>query len=376
MYKTLHVIRSSKMLFMLSLTFLLSCFGIPVSAATIEYDQLRSLVTEGNPDLQKSLDTYYDNVAYYEDTIKELETERDTLKLLEEHASDENEKRQYKQSASMLTASLSRMRKTWQKQTQVNGSAVMNLEKTIDTYVQTAQTRMNAYNQMAGNAAAKEKSAAAAEKTYETMVLKQQAGAATQDAVDRAYEKLLQEQNALQSYRTQEKNLRFQLLSFLGIPDQEDVTIGSVPQLDAALIDAIDFESDLTAAVNNNSTVKNIRHGLAKTNSAIENKTEREIQAEGNEIANFTDLYEQLLAARTASQAEADSLAAAEITYHSLQLKKQAGMISEADYLSGEAAYLESKAKKDNADMTLYQLYQNYQLELKGVGGTQAARGR
>ena len=42
-------------------------------------------------------------------------------------------------------------------------------------------------------------------------------------------------------------------------------------------------------------------------------------------------------------------------------------MVGEADYLQGEADYLEALAAKETASMTLYQTYESYLWEVKGV---------
>jgi hypothetical protein len=191
-----------------------------------------------------------------------------------------------------------------------------------------------------------------------------------------ASDQMQQQENLLESYRQQAATLRFELLSTLGITDSADVTIGSVPELDLSLIDAIDFESDLNTAINNNSSVKSVRHNKAGSYSEIDNKATSEMVAVGNQTASFTDLYQQLLAQRTTYEAALDAFASAEITYNTLQLKKQAGMLSEADYLTGEASYLEALAQKETASMNLYQAYQDYLWEVKGIENNQMQGGR
>ena len=55
------------------------------------------------------------------------------------------------------------------------------------------------------------------------------------------------------------------------------------------------------------------------------------------------------------------------LSYQSLQIKQMAGMLSNTEYLQGEASYLEKKAARDVAGMTLYQAYETYQWEVKGI---------
>jgi outer membrane protein TolC len=119
-----------------------------------------------------------------------------------------------------------------------------------------------------------------------------------------------------------------------------------------------------------------VRHSNAASTAQIEAKETSETAAVGTQTASFTDTYQQLLAERTSYEAAMDAYASAEISYNTLQLKKKAGMLSEADYLTGEASYLEALAQKETASMNLYQAYQDYQWELIGLGNSQSQGGR
>jgi hypothetical protein len=350
-------------------------FSTQAFAATVEYDNLRQLLIDGNLDLQQATDSYYTNISNYENMITELTDERDYMKLLQSmYEDDASAKEQYRRNASNLSTAITRLKSQLDSQTSTSG--FLSTDKTIDLYTMSAQTMMNSYNQMALNVSAKEKTAAAARKNYETVLLKYESGAATEADLMNASDQMQQQENLLESYRQQAATLRFELLSTLGITDSADVTIGSVPELDLSLIDAIDFESDLNTAINNNSSVKSVRHNKAGSYSEIDNKATSEMVAVGNQTASFTDLYQQLLAQRTTYEAALDAFASAEITYNTLQLKKQAGMLSEADYLTGEASYLEALAQKETASMNLYQAYQDYLWEVKGIENNQMQGGR
>jgi hypothetical protein len=349
-------------------------FASPAYAATVEYDNLRQLLIDGNLDLQDTTDTFYTNISNYENMIAELTDERDYMKLKKEQSDDDDEaKQQYSKNASSLSSAIERLRKQLDRQT--SNSSYLTLNKAIDSYTMTAQTLMNTYKQKVLNMNAKEKTTAAAQKNYETVLLKYEAGAATDADVMTASDQLMQAQNLLSSYQQEASDLRFQLLSMLGITDSEDVTIGDIPSLDVSLIDAIDFESDLTKAVNNSTSVKNVRHTNAGSMGEIDAKETSETAAVGTQTASFTDTYQQLLAERTSYEAALDAFASAEISYNTLNLKKQAGMLSEADYLTGEASYLEALAQKETASMNLYQAYQDYQWELIGLGNSQSQGG-
>lgn len=53
--------------------------------------------------------------------------------------------------------------------------------------------------------------------------------------------------------------------------------------------------------------------------------------------------------------------------YNSLQNKQSAGMLTNTEYLEGEASYLEKQAAWESASMALRQAYENYRWEVMGV---------
>ena len=183
-----------------------------------------------------------------------------------------------------------------------------------------------------------------------------------------ALDRLEQEQNLLRSYEQQMASLRFSLLSMLGLEDNGQVTIGTIPEPDLAAIDAIDFQTDLQKAIGNSASVQSARHANAGTTAQIQEKFKTVAQAEGSAQADITASYEQLMAQKLTYQAAQEAYQGKLLEYQSLQRKRQAGMVGEADYLQGEADYLEALAAKETASMSLYQAYESYRWEVKGVG--------
>lgn len=338
------------------------------AAATVEYDNLSQLLIDGNVDLQDANNTYNSNKENYLEMMQTLRDEQAYMKLMAEKYKDSDDEAYatYKANANALGQSASQISKRIEALNRK--SSTLSVTKNIDAYTLTAQTQMNSYNQMILNVAAKEKSVAAAESVYQATLRKQSGGAATEADVMAAADDLLQQQNLLSSYRQQADLLRFNLLSLLGITDGEDVTIGTIPEPDLDAIDAIDFEYDCQKAVSNNSSVKSARHSNAGTYTEIEQKAKNVAEAEGTAQAEITDTYQQLLASRARYAAACDAYESSSITYNSLQLKKQAGMVNDADYLQGEADWLEALASYQSASMDLFQAYENYCWAVKGIG--------
>ncbi len=335
------------------------------SAVKVEYEDLSRLVLN-NQDLKSDTESYDTTISNYKSLLESLDQERDYMKFLAEKYEDDADARaSYKSNASILSNTISQINKRLTAQTKRSGS--ISVEKTIDSYTLTAQTLMNTYNQMAFQVMVKEKSVEAAEASYRAMVNRQASGSATSAEVLEASDALAQEKNLLESYRQQAAQARFDLLSTLGLEDNENVTIGAVPEPDLAAINAIDFEADRETAVNNDASVQSARHSVSGTYTEQAVKSRSEAEAEGSARASILAAYQEIQSCKLAYEAALDSFESASIIYRSLQNKNQAGMLSNAAYLEGEAQYLQALADKENASMSLYQAWEAYRWEVKGV---------
>lgn len=334
---------------------------------TVEYDNLRQLLLDGNISLQQANDSYETTKKNYQDLMDQMREEQEYMKFMAEKYKDTEEETSYAASASVLGAQASRLSK--QLEAMNRRTRTLTVEENTDSYTMTAQTVMNSYNQMVLNAAAREKSVQAAEASYEAAVKRQSAGAATAADVMEAADRLSQQRNLLSSSRQQESQLRFQLLSMLGLPDDGTVVIGTIPEPDLSEVDGVNYEEDKVRAINNNSQVQEVRHARAGSTSEIGRKSSREEEAVGNAEADFQATYQELQTARLEYQASADAFESASISYENLQRKNQAGMLSQPDYLQGEADYLQAVADRGGAAMNLQQALEDYRWAVKGTEG-------
>lgn len=331
----------------------------------VTYENLSQLVQQSQA-FQSDNESYTTNKANYESLLKSLEDERDYMKLLEDRYEDDTEAEQvYSGNASALSSSITRVRSQLERLN--NRSSQHSRQELIDSYTLTAQNLMNTYNQMVVNVTAKEKAVQAAEASCQAIVKKQSAGIATAAEVMEAADKLSQEKNLLESYRQQEQTARFDLLSTLGIDSSTAVTVGTIPMPDLAAITSTDLAADLEKAVDNSSSVQNARHSSAGTYTEIDMKAKKEATAEGTVRASVQASYQQMQAAVLEYQAALDSFESASAIWQSMQRRQQAGMISQTEYLEGEASYLEALASKETTSMKLYQTWESYKWEVAGV---------
>ena len=335
------------------------------SVTCVDYNNLEQLV-QNNRNLKNALDNYTSNKETYENMLKTLEDERDYMKFMQEKYEDDAEaKATYKMNASMLNMSISQITK--QLESQESKTQTTSRQKTIDSYVLTAQSLMRTYNQMNTKAQAEEKNYQAAQSSYQAAMKKQSAGMATAADVMAASDTMQSAKNRYESYRQQASNARFNLLSALGLDTCVGIAIGSVPLPDLAAIEAVDFNSDMEQAIGNSSSVQNARHQSAGTATEISVKSDQESQAEGTVRSRMQSLYDQLKAAKLQYDGAEAAYQSASITYASLQKKQQAGMLSQSDYLQGVADYYSALDAKETAVVQLNQAWETYNWTVKGV---------
>lgn len=335
------------------------------SVTCVDYNNLEQLV-QNNRDLKNALDNYTSNKETYENMLKTLEDERDYMKFMQEKYEDDAEaKATYKMNASMLNMSISQITK--QLESQESKLQTTSRQKTIDSYVLTAQSLMRTYNQMNTKAQAEEKNYQAAQSSYQAALKKQSAGMATAADVMAASDTMQSAKNRYESYWQQASNARFNLLSALGLDTSVGIAIGSVPLPDLAAIEAVDFNSDMEQAIGNSSSVQNARHQSAGTATEISVKSDQESQAEGTVRSRMQSLYDQLKAAKLQYDGAEAVYQSASITYASLQKKQQAGMLSQSDYLQGVADYYSALDAKETAVVNLNQAWETYNWTVKGV---------
>ena len=335
------------------------------SVTSVDYNNLEQLV-QNNRSLKNALDNYTSSRETYENMLKTLEDERDYMKFMQEKYEDDAEaKATYKMNASMLNMSISQITK--QLESQESKTQTTSRQKTIDSYVLTAQSLMRTYNQMNTKAQAEEKNYQAAQSSYQAVLKKQSAGMATAADVMAASDTMQSAKNRYESYRQQASNARFNLLSALGLDTSADIAIGSVPLPDLSAIDVVDFNTDVEQAIGNSASVQNARHQSAGTATEISVKSDQESQAEGTVRSRMQSLYEQLKAAKLQYEGAEAAYQSASITYTSLQKKQQAGMLSQSDYLQGVADYYSALDARETAVVNLNQAWETYNWTVKGV---------
>ena len=335
------------------------------SVTCVDYNNLEQLV-QNNRNLKNALDNYTSNKETYESMLKTLEDERDYMKFMQEKYEDDAEtKATYKMNASMLNMSISQITK--QLESQESKTQTTSRQKTIDSYVLTAQSLMRTYNQMNTKTQAEEKNYQAAQSSYQAALKKQSAGIATAADVMEASDTMQSAKNRYESYRQQAANARFNLLSALGLDTSADITIGSVPLPDLSVIDAVDFSLRWSRP---SATASACRIPVTRVRNRTETSVQIPIQeklSRGKLRSQMQSLYDQLKAAKLQYEGAEDAYESASVTYASLQKKQQAGMLSQNDYQQGVADYYSALDAKETAVVNLNHAWETYNWTVKGV---------
>lgn len=300
---------------------------------SVEYENLRELLKQGNLVLKQSIGTYEENIEAYEQMWAVMKREQDNLEDKAEDAEDEGAENAalYASNAAMLKNSASRIYK--QIESMTSEKSTRSLDKSIDSYTMMAQTIMNSYNQMIQNMETQAKNVEVYQTVYNETVRKQAAGSATQSEVLLAQDNLERASNSLASLQEQAQQLKTQLFSMLGLENSSNVTIGTLPEPDLTAIDSINFEEDKTKAVGNSSTVQDARHSSAASTAAVNRRFRQVDEAEGTAEAQITETYQNLMVKKQEYLAALVSYESALTDYRALQTKKQAGLLKQSEYL-------------------------------------------
>jgi len=334
---------------------------------TVEYGELRNLLKTGNPTLKQVFDEYGDELSAYQEMWDVMKFQQGNLEDKAEEAKDEGEENAavYASNAQLLKTAAGRIYKSMENMK--TEKSTRSMENSADSYTLTAQTVMNSYNQMSENVEVQEKSAEALRAVYAETVKKLAVGSATQADAVSAEKNLTKAVNSLETLREEEEQLKLSLLTMLGLQGNESVTIGKIPEPDLSEIEAIDLEADKKKAISNSSEVQEARHSTAYSTVKMNQRARLSAEAEETAVADIQEAYDTLMVKKVNYQAALTAFQGSLSDYQSLQRRLQAGMLSNVDYINGEAEFMEKKAAKEIASMNLVQAYESYCWEAEGI---------
>ena len=331
-------------------------------AATVEYSNLQELLTAGNQDLKNN--SYYSNLEDLEEQLAVLKQEcQDMVALSKIYGDQQGSSDDYLNTAESLNRTINQLEKRYNNMTGTSAS----INTAIDMMTMSAQASMISYLKMENNAMSRAKEAEAAAVKYQNTLTRQAAGMALESESMEIHAQQLNAEAQAASCRQQADTLRRSLLQMLGLPDDGSVTFGTIPVPSAEELASLNYEADLEAAINNDSAVKNVRHRRSDSSTAMSLKASAEEEAVGNASADFLEAYTLVQTEIAEYDAAQKAFAAAQNEWQGAQRKQSAGMLTKADALTAEAAWIRAQGELQSASMELRTAYDQYRWIVKGV---------
>ena len=336
--------------------------------SVIEYEELGSLIHAGNPTIQEIVMKAEDTRAEYQEMRDYLRSERDGAREDKEEAEDEGDMEQYAESASLEAIYKSGVR---------NYNDVI---KRLDQYganrdriilerqlTNAAQGLMISWQFLSLQQEYLEKVEELLYAQYENSQIQMQAGMAAGNDVQAAYHRWMAANNSLASAKDGRDTVYQNLCLLLGAENDGSVVLGAVPSVNLYKIEEMNLKEDIQKAINNNVDIINERHTSAKGTDALDNKARKIGEMEENVKVQMKQLYETVFSLKTAYDAAFAGLAGAEIVWSNCQTQYAMGMLSRAEFLQQETAYIEKKVAFASADLGLFQALQIYDWAVKGI---------
>ena len=334
---------------------------------TVRYQELETLVRQGNPEISQMLRSQEEALADYQEMWDILKWEQ--LSMEQEAKERKDEKLEnaalYESNAQSLKLSARAVTRIMENMTGERASR--STEKLVQAKTLAVKSLMNSYCQLDLEAKASAMRAEAAKAQHESAQRQLSLGMVSQGEAGEARDQMNHAADEALKARQQAEQMKGSLLNALGLRSQEQVEVEALPAPDLSLIDGINAEEDLRHAIGNSQEVLNARHQKASGTSQKQQRSKESAQAEGNAQADFEASLGALKAARTEFEGAKASYESSRLAYESLKRQQQAGLLSSIQWLEGQAAALEGEADFGQASMNLVQAYENYQGLVKGL---------
>lgn len=349
----------------------------------IEYDEIQLRVREYNPSISEAWRTYRDSKADYEYVVTELESQyrsvRDTSdgyvdmgKLLGANtdagrtliSSGRSMERSYRSIIQSMrdqvngwdddkqnTATIRR----YERQTTAGVQQAMIGYETICQNIDTLQTMVSLYEQQA---AMTDRMAAQ--------------GMAVDTDLLSARKNLLSARSQLASLQSQQDSVRRTLCMLLGYDPDTNPEIRPIPEFDMSRLDGMNLEADTKKAIGNNYTLISQRTSAkGETNSQIAMRLNRINEGDEKVTIEMQRLYQEVMDKKAAYEAASTGFAAAESSYAAAKRQYELGLVSQVQFTGLELSYLQKKAAKNSANLSLLQAMEDYDWAVMGFAAVE-----
>ena len=250
---------------------------------------------------------------------------------------------------------------------------LLTYEQAEKNLVVTAQSDMISYYE---NLIQKEQAEATLTEAKENLALAQtklSAGTITQLDLLTAQENVQTAENNLTQLENTIKNLKENFQVLLGWSYNDSPEIGSLTDVDENEIAAMNPDTDLAQAIENNYTLKiNERKLENAKNETVKNQLTTAIANNKKQIgASLSGAYKKVLSAQISLQQAQTKAQLEQTNLSNAALKMAAGMMTKNDYDAQERAAKTSENSVKTAQISLLSAVENYKWAVKGLAAAQ-----
>lgn len=232
----------------------------------------------------------------------------------------------------------------------------------------TAQNLMSQYYQLLENRKTAEAGKELAEASLRSVETQASLGMATENDVLTAREAVKTAEAGVISAESNIQSVKQNLQVMTGWAYNSEPEIAQMPPVDVTRIDAMNPETDLEKALENNYTLLIAKRTLENTSDAANQQIQRQTIANTEQqiSSGLTDLYSQVLQARNTYDQARSALELEEKNMAAAETKYGLGMISRLEYLQARNAYVESQANFRIQELALQSAMDAYDWALRG----------
>lgn len=232
----------------------------------------------------------------------------------------------------------------------------------------TAQNLMSQYYQLLENRKTAEAGKELAEASLRSVETQASLGMATENDVLTAREAVKTAEAGVISVESNIQSVKQNLQVMTGWAYNSEPEIAQMPPVDVTRIDAMNPETDLEKALENNYTLLIAKRTLENTSDAANQQIQRQTIANTEQqiASGLTDLYSQVIQARNTYDQARSALELEEKNMAAAETKYGLGMISRLEYLQARNAYVESQANFRIQELALQSAMDAYDWALRG----------
>lgn len=341
---------------------------------TLEFDEIADLIHEYNSTVKKNAISYADYKGKDSDEIAQeyYDTADEIYSSIEYPDSDDSNYGSRLAAAQSSEMSADQMMERGDENVTDADTVLWGYQKAEKTLVQSAQNQMISYWSSVISLEDLKNAEAKAQTDLEIAKTKAAAGSVTQTEILNATDALFRAQANITTTESKIASAKESLCLSMGWSYGADAEIGVLPEPADAYSSSISLEEDIAKAVENNYDLKILNRQVKNARTyTVQQSYETTLKSSEEAVkANVQSAYQNLILSELQYEQAVKSFALAEKTMQTAERKKTAGMISQNAYQSQQYTYLDAKAEKETAAISLLKSQLAYQWAVDGLASS------